>query len=150
MSHLRCPVPVIAETLGILRAAGRQRKEHVVLWLASRAATSDVALVHDPLQQCERDRFWVPAASMAALIEVIGEKRLSLVAQIHTHPRRAFHSDADNAWSIVSHVGGLSLVIPRFARDTQVGNFYPRVVSYRLSPNGSWDYQSTASVLEIV
>lgn len=43
------------------------------------------------------------------------ENKMSLIAQIHSHPGRAYHSGTDDAYPIVATVGGLSIVVPDFA-----------------------------------
>jgi len=40
---------------------------------------------------------------------------MRFIAQIHSHGEHAYHSDTDDAYSIVSVLGGLSLVVPHFA-----------------------------------
>jgi hypothetical protein len=44
------------------------------------------------------------------------ETGLRLLAQIHSHAEHAYHSLTDDDYSIVTVLGGLSLVIPDFAR----------------------------------
>jgi len=37
-----------------------------------------------------------------------------LIAQVHSHPTEAYHSEADDRFAIVTAEGGLSLVVPNF------------------------------------
>jgi hypothetical protein len=61
--------------------------------------------------------------------------RLSLIAQIHSHPGRAYHSDTDDRYAVATTVGCFSLVMPDFAR----GPFaIERLASYRLDASGAW------------
>jgi hypothetical protein len=39
-----------------------------------------------------------------------------LAGQIHAHPGRAYHSPADDALALIRLPGGLSIVVPHFAR----------------------------------
>jgi hypothetical protein len=39
----------------------------------------------------------------------------ALMAQIHSHPTEAYHSETDDAFSVITRVGGLSIVVPDFA-----------------------------------
>jgi hypothetical protein len=48
-------------------------------------------------------------------VERLAERQEGIRAQVHTHPREAFHSSTDDAWPIVHLEGFLSLVIPEFA-----------------------------------
>lgn len=75
------------------------------------------------------------------------ESKLMLGAQIHSHPGRAYHSETDDAFPIVTVVGGLSIVIPNFAkgpidmRDWAV---------YRLSLDNQWISLSYEKVCECI
>jgi hypothetical protein len=40
---------------------------------------------------------------------------LRFIAQIHSHGEHAYHSDTDDAYSMMTVLGGLSLVVPGFA-----------------------------------
>ena len=56
-----------------------------------------------------------------------------LAIQVHSHPTEAFHSDTDDTYPIVTTLGGLSLVVPDFARYGVRG---PETALYRLSSAG--------------
>jgi hypothetical protein len=58
-----------------------------------------------------------------------------LAVQVHSHPTDAYHSDTDDAYPIVAIRGGLSIVVPDFARDGLLGH---GVAYYRLGREG-WD-----------
>ena len=64
--------------------------------------------------------------------------RLKVVAQVHSHPGKAFHSEADDQWAIVRNVGALSLVLPQFARHATPANFLLEAVTYELSVENEW------------
>jgi hypothetical protein len=59
-----------------------------------------------------------------------------LAGQIHAHPGKAYHSGADDDLAIVAIPGGLSIVIPDFARHglADVG----RWACFQLQADGSW------------
>ena len=42
-----------------------------------------------------------------------GEK---LLAQLHTHPGPAFHSEADDRLALPRHTGAISIVVPHFGQ----------------------------------
>jgi len=78
------------------------------------------------------------------------ENKLSLIAQIHSHPGEAYHSSLDDAYAIMSIVGGFSIVIPNFA-------FGPIDIklweTYRLSPSSEWKhvaYKEVQKLFEII
>jgi proteasome lid subunit RPN8/RPN11 len=141
MKSIICSGTVIADTLEILRTGGRRKEERVALWLAKAGARTpaEVVEVYEPDQIAEVDFFNLPRESMRVLMSHLSSTRRRIVAQIHTHPGRAYHSDADAAWAIVRHVGALSLVLPTFARTTTLLNFLQQVKIYELSPAGEWN-----------
>lgn len=60
---------------------------------------------------------------------------MQLIAQIHSHPGRAYHSETDDQFTMVTVAGGLSIVVPNFA--TGGLNFSEWVV-FRLCPILGW------------
>lgn len=60
---------------------------------------------------------------------------LQLFAQIHSHPGAAYHSDTDDAYPIVTVIGGISIVVPNFARG---GVNISEWAVYRLLPTIGW------------
>jgi len=138
---LTIPTGVVNETLASLKAAGVQRHEGVVLWLGRRERAARVTVVeaYVPDQEADDDYFRIPPASMAALLRHLGETNTFLAAQVHSHPREAFHSRADDDWAIVRHLGALSLVVPHFATRTVADTFVTHCAAFRLSERNSWD-----------
>jgi hypothetical protein len=55
-------------------------------------------------------RFWVD----------LDHRGRSVLAQVHTHGGKAFHSDTDDEGAIVQVPGFVSIVLPGFAMDTDV------------------------------
>jgi hypothetical protein len=60
---------------------------------------------------------------------------LTLVAQLHSHPTEAYHSDTDDTYPIATVTGSLSLVIQDFARPPFS---LRRCAVYRLLPPNGW------------
>ena len=71
------------------------------------------------------------------------ENEMQLIAQIHSHPREAYHSLADDRYPIVDSYGGISIVVPNFASG-EVSLF--DTVIYRLSLNKTWDKLTSQEV----
>jgi proteasome lid subunit RPN8/RPN11 len=140
VTRIVCPRAILFETIARLRNGGLQRKERVVLWLGkvSAAPPEPVAEVYEPEQITAIDYFRLPPPSMRALMAHLRTRRLKILAQLHTHPGRAYHSEVDDEWAIVRHVGALSLVLPRFAATTTVENFLVQAMTYELSPTNEW------------
>lgn len=129
----------IRATLDILRTGGLRGHERVVLWLGpARGGPNRICEVFEPEQETAKDYFRLPPRSMSALMTRLRTGRLKVVAQIHTHPGRAYHSDVDAEWAIVRQVGALSLVLPRFASATTLENFQEQVMTYECAPDGTW------------
>ena len=117
MTSVICTSEVLRETIALLRRGGERGEERVVLWLARSTARDQapIAEVYEPEQIADVDYFKLPPESIRRLMVHLRTTRRKVVAQIHTHPGQAFHSEADAEWAIIRHVGALSLVLPRFA-----------------------------------
>ncbi len=71
--------------------------------------------------------------SLADLNQWLYQSGERLIAQVHSHPLDAYHSEADDANAIITTVGGLSIVVPDFAKhDFTIEN----VAAYRLAKSG--------------
>ena len=152
MSGVSAHQGILIDTITALRAAGARSEERVVLWLAlahDSGATRRVVEVYEPAQIADVDYFRLPQDSLRSLMAHLRGRRLMIVAQVHSHPGRAFHSDVDDDWAIVRHTGALSLVLPRFARDVTVENFAELAATYELSPANQWLPVSTADRVEM-
>jgi hypothetical protein len=136
---LACPATIVDATLSHLREAGARRCECIVLWLArTREGNRVVEQAYLPMHHAKADMFHIPREGMAALHAELRQNRLMVAAQVHSHPREAFHSVADNRWAIVRHEGALSLVVPDFAAHTRLGNFLDQTKVFRFSAAGEW------------
>ena len=136
---IECPSNVIHNTLELLRKAGRDRREGIVLWLGRREdGHIRVTDAYQPLHTSKADMFHITPAGMNALHDELRQRRRMVAAQVHTHPGRAYHSKADDRWAIVRHVGALSLVLPHFAFGTTVETFLEIAKVYRFSEDGYW------------
>ena len=134
------PLKRITETINTLRIAGQARKECVVLWLArEEAGRTRVKEVYVPEQMAQEDFFRIPPVSMRRILTHLGENNLFVAAQVHSHPKQAFHSDADDRWAIVRHVQALSIVVPHFARQTTAENFVKQSALFCLSAQNVWE-----------
>lgn len=60
---------------------------------------------------------------------------MQLIAQIHSHPREAYHSETDDEYPIVTVLGGISIVVPDFA---QGGFNFSEWAVYRYLPKTKW------------
>ena len=134
------PQDVCDESDRLLREAGRHGNERFVLW--SGVVRDELLLVrtlHAPRQTAYRLSSGlcvrVEADELHRLNVRLYEHRERLAIQVHSHPTEAFHSDTDDAYPMVTTRGGLSLVVPDFARYGVRG---PGTALYRLSRAG-WE-----------
>ena len=130
---------LVVKTLAQLQSVGRRRSEHVLLWLGKREnGNISISKLWIPEQRAGRDFFEIPPRSMQALFDELRRDRLMVAAQVHTHPRKAFHSWADDTWAIVRHAGALSLVLPYFALKTAPHDFVRDAAVILLSRENEW------------
>jgi hypothetical protein len=112
------PDQVSRETQLLLRERGRVGQEGYLVWVGDIGAIS--ATVHEvwPVAADGREAHArVPIADALALAERVRSRGLYILAQIHSHPMRAFHSGIDDSHAISSQLGFISIVVGNFARD---------------------------------
>lgn len=146
------PHEIFVDSHLMLREIGLGEVEGMVLWAGvRRGALFDVEEVIRPLQHNLRTESGlcviVDGAELHRVNTLLYRKRMQLVAQVHTHPTDAYHSDTDDAIPIVTTVGGLSLVVPDFARGPAELSTY---AGYRLSEAGEWrEVPTLASLIRV-
>lgn len=129
----------VADTIERIQRRGGTGAEGVMLWLGRRSATvSEVSEAYEPHYWSEADRFVVPPEGMSKLMDRICETGHSVVAQVHSHPQYAFHSQADEAWALIKHIGAYSIVLPWFAARTTIASFWRDAVVFVMQPDGKW------------
>lgn len=138
MTGICCPRAILETTISILRDAGAEDCEAMLLWLAPVDCAEIIVQAYRPEQTAGRCWFEVPASAMRSLMTHLRKNGLKAVAQVHSHPGRAFHSDTDDEWAIVRHEGGLSIVVPNFARSITTKTFFADSATYRLSRRDRW------------
>jgi hypothetical protein len=122
----------------------------VVLWLAERLdGRLVVRAVFTPIQQASADYFKIPREGMDQLLSKIRDTRYVLAAQVHTHPKRAFHSAADDRWAIVRHEGALSLVVPNFCQKTSAATFMHDAVVYCLTADNKFVHTESRAAYRV-
>src|SRR5689334_19464982 len=99
MTSIVCTPGIFQQTIAALRAGGAQSEERVVLWLAAASANKPpiaVVEVYEPVQIADVDYFRLPAESLRNLMAHLRTNRLKIVAQVHSHPGKAYHSEVDD------------------------------------------------------
>jgi hypothetical protein len=111
------PREYVLETLDALQLAGEEGLEALVLWLARfRGPDAVVTTVWQPEQESGRAReglhLHVGGRELARLNEDLYRTSQTLLAQVHSHPLLAYHSEIDAARPIVTEEGSFSIVVP--------------------------------------
>jgi len=138
---------VIDTTIQALQIFGKRHLECLVLWLGNvEAGRARVIRAFVPDQRSVADEngvgYFVSGETLFELNKGLAETGLRLIAQVHSHPRAAYHSAADDRYAIVTEDGGFSLVVPNFGRAPA----HPASWAvYRLS-QGEWQELGTQEV----
>jgi len=132
---------VVASTLEVLQEYGSQGFDGLVLWLGhvlDGTASVSRALVPDqnPISSEDGVGYFVEGATLFRLNRVLAASGLRLIAQVHSHPTHAYHSEADDRYAIITAEGGLSLVVPNFGKAPLNPSSW---AVYRLS-SGDWKH----------
>lgn len=134
------PRAAIAVTEKAVRAAGAYRAEAIVLWAGVRAGTEfRVIEAYIPEQQARPVEagacVMVTGPALFRFNSWLWERRLELIAQVHSHPEEAYLSETDLEYPIATRVGNFSIVIPDFGRaDLTIDD----VAVFRYGAVGSW------------
>lgn len=112
---------VTADALDDLMAAltrsQRQRHEGIAYLLGRTDGVVTVAVaVFAPEARTTAGSFHVPARAMLACMQAAARFELQVVAQVHTHPGQAYHSDGDVEGAKIRYPGYASLVLPEYGR----------------------------------
>ncbi len=140
MKTIVVPRAAVAEAHAHLRRVGRAGFEGFALW-AGVAEGQSFTVRHTiiPAQKgikaeegvCVR----VESEELHRINVWLHEHGFTLIGQIHCHPTNAYHSETDNAYPIVTTLGGISIVVPDFAQRSFV---LEKCAVYRLMPGEGW------------
>jgi len=101
------------------RTMGRKSLEGVALWVGKFdgedfVVTETVIPEQRGISSDDGLLYVVGEAELRRFNCWLYENQLRLVAQLHSHPRSAYHSETDDEYPIMTTLGGYSLVIPDF------------------------------------
>jgi proteasome lid subunit RPN8/RPN11 len=149
ISELRVSTSLVDETIRLLRESGQSGMEAIVLWAGQflAATTFEVGLVIRPQQTAYRTEEGLLAAvdeeEIFRVNVAVSEQGMRLVAQLHTHPGDAYHSDTDDKHALVTARGAFSIVVPFFA----TGTFgHDEITVFRLGERNEWRELSSDDV----
>ena len=135
-----------------MRQAGEQRLEGVALFAGKEEGkVFKVESTIVPMQQAmsiEDGLLYAVDGDELYRINVwLYDNKMSLIAQIHSHPSRAYHSETDDAYPIIATVGGISIVVPDFATK---GVDVAAWAVYRLIPQKGWTELSANEQIKLL
>lgn len=144
------PLRFIENVYEHLRNAGKAGVEGVALWLGRQEG--NLFTVHSSVIPAQKGYLMeegllynVGGEELHRINKLAYEQKIVLLAQIHSHPARAYHSEMDDAYPIVATLGGFSIVIPNFGSDP-IDKKYWKV--YRLQTDG-WKEVAEKDVNEL-
>jgi hypothetical protein len=91
--------------------------------------------------------FHVDGEELERIGDWLYENQLSLIAQIHSHPNEAYHSEADDNYAIITKAGGLSIVVPDFGTSDA---YFEKSAFFRLYPETGWTELSKEQIITLL
>lgn len=146
------PRHAIAKMHAFLSEAGHAGLEGFTAWVGvqdgSRFEVKETVI---PRQTGHRGRqglyVLIDADELFLLNRWLYENKLTLIAQIHSHPTDAYHSDLDDEIPIATTQGCISIVVPDFARSPFE---LSKCAVFRLSTENTWDEVPPQSALDLI
>ena len=122
ITQYHIPDLILNDTLSQLRKVGDEDKEGIAYWsgiLDKNEAIITRAIFANNYPEFQNEEYFARISLDTAfkIGEEIHDKNEILFAQIHTHPREAFHSFVDDMYPISHRIGFVSIVIPNFAQN---------------------------------
>jgi hypothetical protein len=149
---VHAPLPLVLEVQTHLRSMGERGLEGFALWAG--LAEGNTFIVRHTVIPAQTGLITdtgvcvtVDGKELHRINVWLFRHGLTLIAQLHSHPTEAYHSETDDMFPIVTTVGGLSLVIPDFAsRPFSLED----CAVYRLTAKRGWVLLPTNDVLNLI
>lgn len=147
IDQILVPQSILKETLIIFKEYGHEYLEVFAIWVGEeKRNTFKIKEVWFPKQNNTIISYYVPNIDVHNINVELNKKNYSVIAQLHTHPGYAFHSQIDDENAILTLTGSLSIVIPNYG-------FIPikaidKWAVYRLT-NGKWILLSVNKVKKL-
>lgn len=122
VSQFVMPQSALEKARDYLVEDGREGREAFVLFSGVVSPpTATICSVICPPQQAISDGnggvgVYVSGQTLFEIARRVAQRNQILLGQMHTHPGRAFHSQTDDAYPLVSLPGAFSVVVPNFCR----------------------------------
>lgn len=141
INRVKFPKDILLEAFDFLRNAGRKGYEAVVLFAGTTQEDSYlIQKLYIPFQTSYKGpeglMYRVDQEELFKLDDWLYDNNLNLFCQMHTHPGEAYHSIADDRNCIVTTTGGISIVIPDFAKADINTSIW---AIYRLVYDSGWE-----------
>ena len=110
------PQRILKNSALLLRSLSSGVRESAILWTGTCLNTeARVRRIVVPRQTSNAVRFDVSLEERLKIASQLNRSGEMLLAQLHTHPKEAFHSAIDDQLALPRHTGAISIVIPDFA-----------------------------------
>ena len=141
----RLPSGLLDQTIKPIQAAGNDGYEMLILWLGQcyedHFKVNEVYIPRQETYKSETGCFYtIDSAEIAELSDKLYRTRQMVGAQVHSHPRGAFHSETDEAYPIATTEGSISIVLPFFGYNGWEAN---GIAVYRLRGHSWVDVSSS-------
>lgn len=142
------PRKFINDIYSKLQASGSEGYERLVLCAGNkRGKEFQISHLLYPEQYLRKSPLGLSFHVKGEELERIGNwlyaNEKSLIAQVHSHPAQAYHSEADDENAIITRAGGISIVVPDFGKSDV--NFEKSAI-YRLYPESGWTELSNQQI----
>jgi hypothetical protein len=125
IKKVKFPQQCVRQAYDHIRLAGRKRLEGVVLFAGRlEEQNSETFCVEETIvpkqlsMSLEEGLLYAVDGEELHRINVhLHEHKMMLIAQLHSHPGMAYHSQTDDDYAIITKTGGLSIVVPNFGTD---------------------------------
>lgn len=146
IANYRIPRAILDASIQALRDGSAGRREWVILWQGAvlDEFTAVVRQMHVPRQLTGPLHFNIPLDERLRLVDVVAASGEFIFAQLHTHPRAAFHSPVDDRLAIPKHAGAISIVVADFGR-FWTGDLTESSVNRHMGA-GQWQELSSADI----
>lgn len=152
LKTITLPLDCVKKVYQHLRNAGDDGLEGVALFAGVQNETCfDINEVIIPAQIAENIEdgllYSVDGDELHKINVWLYNSKMTLLGQIHSHPGKAYHSETDDRFPIVTEFGALSIVVPNFAFDSfSLKNW----AVYRLSTSKKWIQLPTKEVTNLI
>jgi proteasome lid subunit RPN8/RPN11 len=154
MNRLEFAPGIWSALMADLRRRGRGWRESGAFLLGHAKDTVRVVqawLPYDELDPQSHNYIYVRLESTAfsRLWAICAERKLEVVADVHTHPMGPRQSTSDRTYPMISLAGHIALIVPRFGR----GNVRPTDLSFSVYLGGgkwvSYFHEDAASLIKL-